>query len=291
VPEQFLLSGTTSFADPGSWNPASNTIDCIGSGGAASGRQSASIGGVGGGGGAFARVTNQSPTFPVTVAIPAAGAQSTCSFGSVCIADYGRTGTTATAGAGGLTANSTGSTLNAGGSGRRPTTGNNGGGGGGAGGPSGAGASATTNIGGAGDGGNTAAPAANADGNDGTQYDATHGSGSGGSGRSGSNGNGRAGGSYGGGGGGSYTQAANAGGAGSPGLIRINWTGLHQGASTPSASATVTADPLGYTPGTFYDNLSTSTTRSDALAGVTIAASFTASATKDLLRLHLRLSR
>lgn len=292
MPQQFFLNGTTSFADPGNWHATSNTIDCIGSGGAGSGRISSSIGGVGGGGGAFSRITNRSPTFPVTLAIPAAGAQSTCVFGTgaySCIADFGRTATITTAGAGGTVANSTGDTEFAGGSGFKPASGSSGGGGGGAAGFHGAGATPTTNIGGTGDNGNTAAPAANTAGNNGTQYDSTHGSGSGGSGRSSTAGNGSAGGAYGGGGGGSFTGVSATGGAGGAGLIMVQWN--IAGDAAVSATSTLIAAGLSYPPGAPYDNVANSTGRSDSLVGRSIAASFTATGSVNLTRLHLRLSR
>jgi endo-1,4-beta-D-glucanase Y len=251
----FLTAGTTTWSVPA--GVTSVFVECLGSGGAGFNRQSSSVGGCAGAGGAYAADTvSVTPLDVITVAIGAAGGTTLTNFGGFVIADYGRTATLTVAGVGGAVANCAGATKFAGGDGRKPASGGPGGGAGGAAGPHGAGTSATTQAGGAGDNGNTTGGAINTAGVNGTQWDASHGSGSGAGGASvnGSGNAGKAGGSFGAGGSGASSDSAgSAGGAGSPGLIVLTYTvstadnpplGWSNGASAAIVSTWVEEEPL-----------------------------------------------
>lgn len=142
----FLTSGT-SFTTPSDWT-LTNSIECIGSGG--DGRiAGATVGRPGGGGGAYAKVSNLFLSGSISYVVGAGGAQNDTYFNGVASTSAslscapGRDATAAVPGAGGSTTNSTGTTKFAGGAGGTglicsPETGE-GGGGGGSGGPGGAG--------------------------------------------------------------------------------------------------------------------------------------------------------
>lgn len=151
---QIVLTSGTTFVTPADWNPAANTIEAIG-GGAAGGAT------VGGAGADYAKVSNQSLSGSIAIAIGAAGTSGgnggDTTFGSILLAKGGGSAST-----------NIGSTTYAGG------TGNAAGGGGGAAGPSGAGGNAPGTTGGTGDNGTVAADAS------GTEW-GTVGSGGGGS--------------------------------------------------------------------------------------------------------------
>lgn len=243
-------TATGTLAIPADFNTADNRVTCIGPGGSGAARQSSSIGGASGGGGALA--------YSLNVALPAGqnvdiqvgtGGSTTVTWiknavaGTIQVqADYGRSGSGATAGVGGAIANCTGGTKHAGGTGYAPLTGNAvGGGGGGAGGLTADGATATSGTGAA-SGGGVSGPSAGAApaGNPGTEFDATHGGGSGAGGGSGTgNKNGGVGGAYGGGGGGSNTGSSAAGGAGYAGLVVVEWNTVVTGTENETSAATV----------------------------------------------------
>ena len=234
------ISGLPTWPDPGDFNPT-NTVECVGMGGAGVQYYSPSAGwpGGGGGGGAYAIGTNVPVTFPVPYILTANPAYTI--FGSHTYTPPPSTPGTVWA-QGGATSLGSGmpggdaGTLyypsgNAGGKGGSTQPGGtNGGtsGGGGAGGPHGPGTAAVNNTspstptaGGAADGGTVAGGAAGSAGQSGTQFDATHGIGSGGGGGTAVL-TGPAAGSYGGGGGGGFGAAA--GGAGGGPLIVITYT-------------------------------------------------------------------
>lgn len=254
----FLYTGTTSFPNPGNWNPSNNKIECVGPGGYGGpwgpGCMNAAIGS-GGGGGAYAWAANLSPTFPAPVLIPApirGNAAITDQVGSTwwsgfsqaagnVIARFGMSGVgstfgqTTTPGVGGNLAYPQGNFGGTGGTGNQNQGGAGGvggqGGGGGAGGPHGVGlvggSSAsgpgvnTLGYGGAGDNGTT--PQATTGANNGTQWDNIHGIGSGSSGNdTASAGAGYVGGLFGGGSGAVYASYATL--AGGNGLIVITYT-------------------------------------------------------------------
>jgi hypothetical protein len=149
-----ILTSGTSWTVPADWNPAANTIEAIG-GGAAGGAT------VGGAGADYAKVSNQSLSGSITIAIGAAGTSGgnggDTTFGSILLAKGG-----------GSSSTDIGSTTYAGG------TGNAAGGGGGAAGLNGAGGNAPGAAGGMGDNGTVAADTS------GTEW-GTAGSGGGGS--------------------------------------------------------------------------------------------------------------
>ncbi len=245
----FITAGTTSFVIPADWSDT-NQVECVGSGGNGSARQTSAIGGTGGGAGAYAkRVNIAALTGTITVSVGAAGATASTTFNSATagkevVCDWGRSGSTSVAGTGGQTNASIGTTKVAGGGGFKPASGDAGGGGGGSGGPSGAGTTATTQTGGSSDNGTvTTSATQGSTGGSGTQFDATHGTGAGGTGGSGSgNRNGGPGGTYGGGGAGSNSGAAALGGAGKAGLLVIIYTPTNNAPSvvsnTPADGAT-----------------------------------------------------
>ena len=226
-------TGASTFAVPANFNPNDNLVEVIGSGGGGSARQSSSVGGTGGGGGAYASSTNvQLPGGKnVDVQIGAAGGTTLTWIknavgGTIQVqADFGVTGTTSTAGLGGLVANCTGTTKVKGGNGFKPGAGvAAGGGGGGAAGNAGAGGDSSSSTGGNSNNGALAGQGINTAGLNGTEWDATHGSGSGAGGGSGSgNKNGSAGGRYGAAGSGCNTGAGASGGAGFQGVIVLQW--------------------------------------------------------------------
>ena len=234
----FTNTAFTTWVVPADWNSASNTIEAIGPG-AEGAVHVGTTGGVGGGAGAYARITNLSLTVGASVSyrlpgfITSAGPGCDTSLGGVYFngasaatasitADCGAGGTVAlTPGGGGTTAASIGTTKYAGGNGGAHGT-RGGGGGGGAGGPNGAGATGANGAAGnGGDGGNADAGFGGAggagtaidsgtpggDGGNGTEFTASFGSGGGGGGGGGSSAGacgeqGGAGGTYGAGGGG-----------------------------------------------------------------------------------------
>lgn len=156
----FLTSGTT-YTVPSDWT-LTNTIECIGAGG--NGRiASLTVGRPGGGGGAYAQVSNLSLSGSVSYVIASGGSQSDTYFNGAASTSAsiscagGKNATSLIPGAGGSTANSTGTVKYAGGSGASGDVcsggDGSGGGGGGAGGPYGAGLSADFSTGGDGGGG------------------------------------------------------------------------------------------------------------------------------------------
>lgn len=255
MPQVFLLTGTTSFADPGTWDPANNKVECVGSGGYGSLSWAGALAavsedvaeprgiprnvGAGGGGGAYAVGTNLAATFPVTVAIQpqgiSSGGNDTFTYWNANANAAGNV--RAACGNSGLGQNGggqAGSTVYpsgySGGGGYISfgnATGGNGGGGaggitgaGGSGnGPSGPGAATGGYGGGVWLSGSTSPGTA---GSSGTHFDATHGLGSGGGGGN-YPGNGGAGGSYGGGGGSASGDSTATRGLGGNGLMVITW--------------------------------------------------------------------
>lgn len=207
------LTSGSSWTVPADWNSSDNTIECIGSGGRGSNRNTinANAGGGGGGGGAYARITNLSltPGASVPYVIGAGGSIVRTSFNtSSLVCDYGISAGTGTVGTGGgLASNSTGAVRFSGGSGSSNVT-SSGGGGGGAGGPNANGTNGSGVTGGVGGGGSA---------------------GWGGGGGSLQN-IGGAGGNYGGGGGGggggllAASEPGGPGGAGRSGIIIITYT-------------------------------------------------------------------
>lgn len=253
----FLTSGT-SYSTPGDWNNAVNTVECVGGGsGGCSGQFNVSTG-VGGGGGAYAKVSNLTLAGSITYAVgsgsngsfnssPTSGGGDTyfngASLGAASVgANGGSAGTygSTTLAAGGLASSSVGTTKYNGGSSAtgttslNGTTGVGGTGGGGAAGLNGAGnngsAGTTAPAGGAGgsgdagSGGSSGAAASN--GGAGTEWDGSHGSGGGGGGSSSAGVAAGTGGLYGAGGGGGWASTVNnvSGGNGKQGLVVITYT-------------------------------------------------------------------
>jgi hypothetical protein len=214
-------TGGATWTFDGTWNNANNSIEAIGTGstGRNGGGAPFNFGCSGGGGGAYAAVTNQTISTNKSYTIPAAGANpaNVTWDTTVVVADSGnQSGACATASTGGLASNSTGTTKFNGGSCATPTGSNAGTGGGGAAGPAGAGGTSVTQTGGTGNNGGTPANTA------GTHYGGTHGAGGGGTGGSGNGVAGVSGKLYGAGGGGGGGAGA-AGGAGAQGLIVLTW--------------------------------------------------------------------
>ncbi len=224
----------TSFTIPSNWT-TTNTIECIGSGG--NGR----IGSInqsrgGGGGGAYALVSNLEISGSITYAIAQGGTFSTgtyfngtASTSASVSCQSGKTPLILNGGAGGTTAGSIGTIKFAGGVGGAGSSGicpggENGGGGGGAGGPRGAGIDGTFGSGGAGGAGFGGA-SSGASGQEWNYFSFGIGSGAGGDGGFGGGGAGGDGGSYGGGGGGGGTDCVegDTAGAGAQGLIVITY--------------------------------------------------------------------
>ena len=252
------------YTSPSDWNNADNEVECIGGGGRggtiAGGRP---ISATGGGGGAYASITNFSFATPgTTTATYNVGGNSTGAgnptwwndtvnpgsgtTNAKCAAAGGSAGLTSATGAlvgpatGGASANSFGQTRFSGGNGGSATASSIGTstGGGGAAGPNGNGLSsanatsyATTSAGGAGDNGSGGAGGGTGGntGGTGTEYDATHGSGGGGGAYTTfttGNATGGAGGNYGGGSGGAATGSGTSAttGVGKQGLIVVTYT-------------------------------------------------------------------
>lgn len=147
----YKTTGTITL--PADFNTANNTIECLGESGNASAGGTVSSG-AGGGAGAYAKIVNysakgQNATVSVTVGTGGAGVQTIFdTANNSCIADFGTSASGTTAGAGGLSTNSTGTTKFPGGNGGAGAAAAAGGSGGGAAGPSGAGgnAAASTNL-------------------------------------------------------------------------------------------------------------------------------------------------
>ena len=247
----FLLTGATSFADPGNWNPANNKVECLGSGSKGSNpfdygpelldrpTQLAHFSGAGAGGGGYGYATNLNPVFPVTIKVAVkntgtgiASANDTYWVGFNNVAGNVRGGS-GSFGSG--TQNPQGggfypSGFNGGAGGWSSGT-VNGMGGGGAAGPHGVGAAGNTaGVGGSGDGGQAPAAAVGTAGTTGGGWDASHRCGGGGGGGATTAAVGQAGGTYGGGGGGGgATVAAGNGGNGGDGLMVITWDTVVKG--------------------------------------------------------------
>lgn len=218
----FLPAGTTTWTVPTNWNSLNNTVEAIGSG--ANGLDellSGSQGGTGGGGGAYAKISNLALTGGAVISVQVGAGNSTLvtrfKDSSTLVADYGRRGTGYNLpGAGGLAANSVGTVKFSGGSGGAQGR-DAGSGGGGSAGPNGPGANggiaASTSIyGGSGGGGanNGSAGSDSSANNGGVGGNGVGGTG-GGTGGSPGGGNG----SNGGGGGGAYDVSTDrAGGSG-----------------------------------------------------------------------------
>lgn len=242
----FFLAGTTSFADPGNWNPV-NTVEVVGCGADATRFRTnppcpSYVAGYGQCGGGYGRGNNRMDPFPVALfIIPHSTAQTggTAFYSNWADPGGGIAGAGNTT-RGGVYAGNAGLSGNAGPAGGPDvgyaggsfgtydgTTGY-GGGGGGAAGPHGAGAAgsnggASPTTGGSSDGGTVAGgTGASGNGVSGTQWDASHGTGSGGAGGTGAGLGGR-GGQYGGGGAGcGNTNTGTA--AGGDALIIVNYT-------------------------------------------------------------------
>jgi hypothetical protein len=243
MPQQFIiLSSGSSWVVPADFTPTKNTIECYGGGGGGGGgltNGTDAAGGAGGGGGACAVITNRSLSGTVSYSIGAAGtggAATTGNGGTGGDTWFINTGTVlAKGGTGGAVANSSGSVSEGIGGAAASSVGTtkfNGGSGGQSGGWTG---QAGGSQGAAGGGGGSSAGPTSA-GNAGKMW--TQGgtggasvggaSGKGGDAVAGINGvPGNNGGNYGGGGGGggAYFSTAYAGGAGSPGGIRILYGG------------------------------------------------------------------
>jgi len=232
MPLIFLLTGASSFADPGDWNPV-NKIECLGSGSTGAlakvdSPEGSGLSGGGGGGGGYGFATNQSPSFPVTVNIAAKNTVTSSTWWNSSSTIWGGSGEVIQSGNyNGANGGNFGPQGYSGGHGGNPWDyGEMGAGGGGAAGPHGIGSvGANTNpstpgVGGAGDGGTTPASGQN-----GTQWDASHGCGSGGIGSTFSVAAG-AGGNYGAGGGSQAMSSGMAVGQGKDGLLVITYTSL-----------------------------------------------------------------
>ena len=249
----YLLEGTTSFPDPGNWNPV-NTVEVIGMGAVGTGRtRMGSIcpvygPGFAGSGGGYGLGHNRMELFPVPILIASGGSVLSSNDYYNNWGDPG--GGSSTAGnltpgavyagnarygvgmgygdpyagvAGGPDVGYAG-----GGGGHNGVGATYGASGGGAAGPHGAGAAGgdaatTLPVGGASDGGTVVSPASpGATGTSGTQWDSSHGTGSGGVGNTGA-GNGGNAGSFGGGGGGGGGTLGSQGGTYGHGLIVITY--------------------------------------------------------------------
>jgi hypothetical protein len=237
VPLIFLLTGVSSFPDPGDWDPVNNKVECLGSGYQGGATYVAGefgyAPGSGGGGGGYGVKNGSNPAFPVNVHIAPANASGT--FGDNPNAtfwnDAGGPNNHEAWGCPGSAAST--SNYGIGGYGKTYAGGNGGAsigpdgpspaaGGGGAAGPHGVGNTGSTGgAGGAGDGGTTP-PSGIA----GAQWDASHGCGSGGAGSAAIGAPGGAGGLYGAGGGGQFQGGTQPVGAGRDGLLVITYTSL-----------------------------------------------------------------
>ncbi len=267
-----LTSGTT-WATPGDWNNANNSIECWGAGAGGSSANLDSTAGAGGGGG-WAKVVNQTSSGTKNIQIGAAGTGETGGAiatdgtdtwwsSSATVNGVGGKKAIGTAGGAGGSGNTGSSTAN-GGAGGNPGVAATGNGGGGAAGPNGggqiggngtasadfpgaSGGTGNNGLGGAGGTGGTSAPTngsaggANADGG---------GGGGGGGDKSSppSGGNGGAGGLPGGGGGGGdgFSVSNTSGGNGGGGQIRIIYT---PATTTIGANWTTVPDKYAYARG------------------------------------------
>jgi hypothetical protein len=247
----FVMNGysqtTETFSTPGTFNwtcPAGVTsvdVSCWGAGGGGSTRSLNGVGG-GGGGGAYAGGTvSVTPGNTYTIVVGSGGGPAVnggnSSFNSTIIVAEGGSGValnTATGGAGGTIAASTGTIRRPGGNGADGLASNYGGGGGGGAGTTNNGTTATNATGGAG---------------------GATGGGNGGNGRSGSQGDGLNGNTYGGGGGGSYrtgNPGSRLGGTGANGCLSLTYTcpsisanaGLNQNLSACVTSTTLTGNSV-----------------------------------------------
>jgi hypothetical protein len=250
MPQIHIIStATTSFSDPGDW-ATPNSVECMGAGGGMANSGGGNWGAGGCGGGAYAVGTNLSPSFPVTIVLPASSRNSsvtpTTQFGSFVTAQGGQGGSQTSGQAGGSSFFPSGYR---GGNGANPS-GASGGGGGGAGGPKGTGNNGSITLGGWGNGGSTNGGAANTNGNSaasGSSYSTGWDVGSGGGGTTATQANyrARAGGSYGGGVGGwpgnlsGWGMAAAADGG--PALIVIVYSAITPGSEwvVPGTNLTI----------------------------------------------------
>src|ERR1035437_656430 len=230
----FLTSGTT-WTVPTDWNNSNNSIECLGGGGGGSSQNNgASSSGASGGG--YGKVSNitLTPSSTVNYAVGVGGTAGNAGLGGGNGGDtyFNAASYAAATVAGQHGLGSQGTATYAGGSGKGTTvysgggtsTGNNGGGG--AAGLNGNGNGSSGNNGGSGDAGFGGAGGARFNnGGNGTEWDSTHGSGGGGGGNGNPSGNG---GSYGAGGGSSGSSVITSG-AGSQGIIVINYTTVDVG--------------------------------------------------------------
>ena len=231
----FLTSGT-SWTVPTNWNPMNNTVECIGPGGNGAVALSTQ-GGTGGGGGAYAKVSNLSLTGTISYVVGTGGSGNDTYFNGAASSTAslscapGTNGTSLIGGLGGKTVNGTGTIKKAGGDSKDSISGDSGGtGGGGAGSKNGDGAATVSpiavggGVGGGGSGGGTVGAAVGT-GNGGDGGNNSSGSGHGvGSTSGGVDGTaGTAGGGGGGGSGATFGVTSN-GGAGGPGT---EWDGTH----------------------------------------------------------------
>ena len=267
-------TGNQTWAIPSDWNSSNNTVECIGSGGrGADGVLSTRSGGAGGGG-AYAKITNLSLSYPGNVTYAVGAYASTSSGANAMLQEtyfngtasstaslscaFGKPASATTGGTGGSAADSTGTVENNGGNGGngRTTSRKPGGGGGGAGGPSGVGANGATandtiDGGGAGGGGSNNGAIGNAGsgttGGNGGNGGGGSGGGSGGTaGNPGSNGTANSGGGGGGGGGGTGTGGRGGNGAGDQAFDTTHGAG---GGAGGGGASSATAD--GGTGGTY----------------------------------------
>ncbi len=227
---QIFLTSTasTTWTVPVDWNNASNTIECVGAGG--NGAQNATLRhpGAGGGGGAYAKVTNQALSAGSVVIKIAAGGSATGTYitnnAGTIILDCGAGGNAAntTVGAGGTVITGVGNAGGSGGSVTDTVGGRPGGGVGAAAGPSGVGegglaAGTGSNNGGGGGGGSNGGTGGTAGGTNGGNGGNGHGGtggGTGGTNAVGGNGTAGTGGGGGGGDGGSASVDGFQGGSG-----------------------------------------------------------------------------
>lgn len=236
----YFTSGTSTTI-PSDWNSASNTITAIGGGAnGADGTFDGKTGyaGVGGGGGACSRVTNQSYTASAsrTRQIGASGTDTFLkddgnSTNAVLAKGAGSAGTQA----GGDAASGTGTTKYSGGNGYAVSAADGGGGGGAA--SATANGSNATGTGGANSGSGASGGSANTNGSAGTELGSGYGAGGGGGAGTGAN-VGKNGGNYGGGGGGGSAGGSTiAGGVAAGGLLVMEYTpaaGMKTGFNMPN---------------------------------------------------------
>lgn len=221
----YATSGTT-VAIPACWNNANNSIEGIGAGIAGT-TGSPSLGGNGGKGGCYAKITNVTASGTVSIQIGVADGTTGSGTSPTANTWYVDGSTLVASGGDSFGSNCVGSTTNAGGSGSGHS-GGTGGGGAGSGGPNGAGGPGSASTGGTGDNGHGGAGGStSSNGGDGTEYTSSPGgvlAGSGGGGGGGaSSSNGGNAGSYGGGGGGGASPSR-PGGAATGGILVFTYT-------------------------------------------------------------------